>query len=308
MHSYKGYPFKLGIVQFMAYPDENDEREYLEALTKTLEDVDFGAIEVTRVPSGLEEKVRNLLAQAGVDIGFGSQPIILKGGLDIGSHDQEKREKAIEEIKAAVDQAAFLGAKMFGLASGPDPIAGESAGSESRLRKEALARTKESLMEICRYAESKGLRVALEPFDDTLEKKRLIGASKLALEVSQEVAAACSNFGLMVDLSHIPQLGEDPVECVKTLGRHIIHVHVANAVLSDPKDPAYGDKHPRFGVKNSALGVGDIKRFLDALVEVGYLSRDKIPVISFEVKPLPGENPGIVVCGTKRIIQSAIWG
>jgi len=308
MKQYRGYRFKLGIVQFMAYPDGNDPEKYVETLTKTLEDPDFDVVEVTRVPMAVRQKVRDLLAQASVEIGFGAQPLILQAGIDIGSSDLDRRKAAIDEIKSTIDEASFLGATVFGIASGPDPAAGAPAGSPERLRKEALARTKDSLIHICGYAASKDLRVALEPFDNTLEKRRLIGPSNLALDVCREVAAVCPNFGLMVDLSHIPQLGEDPVKCVRTLGAHITHVHIANAVLSDPADPAYGDKHPRFGIKNSALTADDIKRFLDALLEVGYLSPSKVPVISFEVKPLPGENPGVVVCGTKRIIESVLGG
>ena len=106
-----------------------------------------------------------------------------------------------------------------------------------------------STLELCAYAKSKGdLKVALEVFDFDVDKKSLIGPAALAKRYAEEIRAQCDNFGLMVDLSHIPLLHEkrSPNPCCR-FKDHIIHAHMGNCVVKDPALPAYGDAHPRFG-------------------------------------------------------------
>ena len=66
----------------------------------------------------------------------------------------------------------------------------------------------------------------------------------------------------MVDLSHIPLLGESPAQALQPVREHIAHIHIGNAYFKDRKDPAWGDQHPRFGYPGSANDVPEIVDFL----------------------------------------------
>jgi len=45
--------------------------------------------------------------------------------------------------------------------------------------------------------------------------------------------------------------------------------------------------------------------FLRKLFAVGYLAKGKRPVVSFEVKPWPGEDSAMVLAGAKRFLHNA---
>jgi hypothetical protein len=79
-------------------------------------------------------------------------------------------------------------------------------------------------------------------------------------------------------------------------------------VVADPGHPAYGDKHPRFGLPGGCVGVEEVKRFLEALIYAGYFKRNTptaMPVVSFEVRPAPGERPELVIANAKRTLAHA---
>ena len=63
--------------------------------------------------------------------------------------------------------------------------------------------------------------------------------------------ASCSNFGILVDLSHFPITYEKSRFVVQTLRPYITHLHFGNAVVK-AGCPAYGDKHPRLGFPNGS--------------------------------------------------------
>ena len=113
------------------------------------------------------------------------------------------------------------------------------------------------------------------------------------------------NFGLLVDLSHLPLLRETPEECIEALKEHIVHAHVGNCVVKNPELPGYGDLHPRFGFPDSENDVNAMVRFLRALLNIGFLNSDNPPVLSFEVKPFGDEDPEIVIANAKRVLNEA---
>lgn len=54
----------------------------------------------------------------------------------------------------------------------------------------------------------------------------------------------------------------------------------------------------------------DLARFLKILFDIGYLgkkmrAREKLPIVGFEVKPLPGESSEAVLASTKRVWRQA---
>lgn len=293
--------FKAGIVQFMAHPNclkgEGPVSEYVK---KIVEDDFFQAIEITWVKDPAErKKVADLLRQSHLTVGFGAQPSLLTTGYDLNSLDQATRRVAVDQIKAMVDMAAEMGIGKVAFLSGKDP--GEAQRPQAT---EALIG---SLKEICAYAAEKGIFIILETFDRTVDKKALIGPAREAAAVARAVRTSCANFGLMLDLSHLPQQFETPAEALSAVQEYLVHVHIGNCVTKDPSLPAYGDQHPRFGFPGSDVDVPQLVDFLNHLFRIGYLDRDKkeLPVVAFEVKPYGDESPEAVIANAKRTLLEA---
>lgn len=298
--------FHIGVIHPMAYPEVmKGEGPILETLGKILKDEYFGAVEVSWMKdSSIRAEAAKMLKCAHVDVIFAGQPPLLVQKLDLNSSDETEREKAVAQCKDSVAQAYELGASIMAVLSGPDPGNAERSAAVDRLA--------DSLIEICKYAQSqakdKPLTISLETFDRTIDKCCLIGPTEDAIELARRVRAECSNFGLTIDLSHQPLLSETIHHMVTTASEFLIHTHIGNCVMCDKEHPAYGDLHPAFGCEQGESDVPEVAEFLRCLMEIGYPTKQvptSKPVISFEVKPMPGEDSKIVVAGAKRVLNDA---
>ncbi len=157
---------------------------------------------------------------------------------------------------------------------------------------------------VCDYAAEKGMAVELEVFDYNMDKAALIGPAPYAKKFAADMRCMCSNFGLIVDLSHFPTTYETSKFVIQTLRPYITHFHIGNAVVKKGCE-AYGDQHPRFGYPESANDTEQLLEFFKVLKEEGFLNKDRPYVLSFEVKPWKGEDGDLVLAGTKRVINRA---
>lgn len=289
---------KVGIVHFMAYPETiKGDGPVVETVRRIAEDDFFGAIEITRVndPAARKE-VAAILAQAHLTVGYGAQPILLVQKLNLNAFDQRERQQAVDVVKAAVDEAYQLHAGALAVLSGPDP---------KERRGEAMRLLVDSLNQICAHAKQQGpMRIILETFDREIDKQCLIGPHTDAVKVSAAVRKRFKDFGLMLDLSHLPLQGETPKQAFKTAKAHIAHIHIGNCVL-EAGHPVYGDQHPRFGIAGGENDVPELVRFLKELFLIGYLGKGKHPIVAFEVKPMTGESSEAVIAGAKRTLLEA---
>ncbi len=292
---------KVGIVHFMAFPSTmKGEGPVAETVRKIAEDDFFQAIEITWVKDAEErKKVQRILSQSKLAVGFGAQPSLLTTGYDLNHLDPAQRQVAVNQIKAMIDMAHEMGIKKLAFLSGKDP--GEAE------RKRATAALVESLKEICAYARPKEIFIILETFDRTIDKKALIGPSDEAAAVARAVRAEFDNFGLMIDLSHLPQQFEKSAGALKNVKGYLVHAHIGNCVIKDKSHPAYGDAHPRFGVEGGEVDVDELAEFLEQLFKVGYLGKGKkeLPVVAFEVKPIGDESPELIIANAKRTLLEA---
>ncbi len=291
---------KVGIVQFMAYPSTmGGEGPIVETIKKIAGDDFFGAIEITRIKDpDVRKQVSAILTQSRLDVGFGAQPVQLSNKLDLNSFDGPTRQEAIRIIKDLLPEAAEVGAKNLALLSGPDP------GPEKRER--AIEILIESLADLCTYAHEKyGIGIILEVFDREIDKKALIGSTEDAVKVAEAVKRKCGNFGLMIDLSHLPLKGETARHSLNMARNHLVHAHIGNCVMADAKNPAYGDQHPYFGCPGGEVDVPELTEFLKELIEIGYLRKGNPAVVAFEVKPAPEEDPDLIVAHAKRTLREA---
>lgn len=113
------------------------------------------------------------------------------------------------------------------------------------------------------------------------------------------------NFGIMVDCSHIPMIGETIEANIEPIRSFVRHAHVGNTYIKDKSNPAYGDLHPRFGYPGSENDVLYVAEYLKKLLDIGYLHLGGSNALSFEVRPLPGENGDLVVANAKRTLNQA---
>jgi len=289
---------KVGIIHFMAFPEvSNGEGPVEETLKEILYDPYFNAVEVTWIKNAdVRKKVKDLIKLAHVTVAYGGQPRLLKTGLNPNDYNEEGRRKAIETLKEGIDEAYELGSKGIGFLS--------RQYDENR-KDEAYNLLLETTKELCDYAKKYDMIVELEVFDYDIDKKSLIGPAPLAAKFAEDVKKYYDNFGLIVDLSHLPLTRENPKEALLPVKDFLTHVHIGNAVINDKNHIAYGDKHPAFGIDAGENDVDEVVEFLNVLGEIGYLNKETRPILSFEVSPMPGEDPKIVIANAKRVLTEA---
>jgi sugar phosphate isomerase/epimerase len=290
---------KVGLVHFMAFPATiKGEGPVYETIRKVVLDDYFTAIEITRIKNDDERKaVKKMLDSSHMAVAYGGQPRLLTTGMNINDCNEAGRRAALENLKEGIDEAYELGASGFAFLSGQ-----YSEDSKEAAYQALILSTKE----ICGYAEQKGnMTVALEVFDYDVDKKSLIGPASIALRYAKEIRRDYPNFGLMVDLSHIPLIHETIEESLLPVKDYIIHAHIGNCVVKNAKSPAYGDLHPRFGFPNGENDVDEVVNYLRVLFDIGFLNGKTQPFVSFEIRPFGDEDPEIVIANAKRTLNEA---
>jgi len=241
-----------------------------------------------------------------MSVGVEAQPGLLINKLNLAAGEETARQAAVDNVRDSIDQAYFLGARLLALLDGP----GSYPGKERKAV--AIDQLVRSLSELCAYAEERAtdylLTISLENFDQTVDKRSLIGPTKDAAEVAARVKEEHANFGLTVDLSHFPLLDETPQEALAAAKDHLVHIHIGNCLMKDVSHPVYGDNHPPFGIEGGENDVQELVEFLEALFDVRYFTKELPtgrPVVTFEVKPLPDQDPAVVIAATKRVWKEA---
>ncbi|MDE1171470.1 MAG: sugar phosphate isomerase/epimerase [Verrucomicrobium sp.] len=194
-----------------------------------------------------------------------------------------------------VDQAALMGATGFIFASGgPRP-------------REAKPENYQAFVEFCRWLCAKlkphGIKALLEPFDMEVDKCFLMGTTKKCMEILDEVGA--DNIGIELDVAHLPIMGEDIAEAIRTVAPRLDRVHLGNAMLKDKSDPFYGDNHPPIGYPGGEIDVPELVVALQALLEVGFLSRENRGDVVLELNPFPGKTVDESVADNFARVQAA---
>ncbi len=297
----------IGIVSFMAYPGMvQDENIYIEKVKSIASDEFFSFIEICHIASDqARQKVKNILEIANIRVGFDAHTVLLPENLSINAPQKDLRENALKTFKSLIDEAYFFNAEGFTLLSGFKP--GKEGISEE------LKIAADSVKELCGYAIEKSAQLKVKPLDIVIEtfddkeyaKNRLIGPTSVAVDFAKEVRKDCSNFGLLLDLSHLPILEEDFVKSLQLAKDYIKHIHLGNCILKDKTHPAFGDNHPRFGAGGGENDIDTIAAFIKALINIGYFKKPGSTLI-FEVKPLSGEDPDLTLAGSKRAFLRAL--
>jgi sugar phosphate isomerase/epimerase len=290
---------KIGIVQSMAFPSSvKDPQILIESFKAIAKDDFFEVIEIGQIKDmEARDKIKAIIEVSKIIVSYAGHSRLLSNRLNINDLHEEGRKSAVAALKDGIDEAYYMNAESFAFLSGR---------YEEDKKEDALQALIQSTKELCAYASYKGnMPILLEVIDHNIDKKSLIGPIELGERFAREVAKECTNFGIMVDLSHLPLLGENSRQALLPIKQYIKHVHIGNAVMRESNLEAYGDEHPRFGFPNSENDVAEVTDFLKVLLEIGYLNRMNPLIVSFEVKPRPYEDPDLVIAGAKRVLKEA---
>lgn len=290
---------KVGIILHMAFRGlASGEGPILECLKKIVTDEYFEAVEVTWIrDQEVRKQAADMIRCGHMEVAYGGQPRMLTTGGNINHLDEEKRLAALASLKEGIDEAYEMGAAGFSFLAG---------NYEKATRRQSLEALLKSSGELCRYAKAKGdMPVTLEVFDYDIDKRSLMGPVKLVKEYAEIMNSEFDNFGLLVDCSHIPMLHETFEENLMPVAPYIKHAHMGNTVIRKPSLPAYGDQHPRFGFPDSENDVKELAHYLKVLLEIGFLSKQSRPIVSFEVKPWKEEDSEVVIANAKRTLNLA---
>ncbi len=291
--------FKVGLISFMAYPANmrGEDENVLQAIKKVAADDYFDAIEVNWIKdAGRRAATAKMLQTAHMKVCYGAQPRLLTTGLNPNALDETQRKEAEATLMEAIDEAEELGAGGIAFLAGK---------WQSETKEAAYAQLLKTTHALCGYAAAKNMTVELEVFDYDIAKASLIGPAPLAARFAADVRTAHANFGLLIDLSHIPMTYETPAFVVRTLRPYLTHFHIGNTVCKNPASEGYGDEHQRFGFPGGSNDTAEVLGFLRVLRDEGFMDAENPCVLSFEVKPWRDEDPDLVVAGAKRVLNRA---
>ena len=295
----------FGVVHGLAFlACRAGEGPIIETLQHIVNDATFGAIEIgpPKDPA-VRKQARELLAASQLQVVY--LPILpqLIENYPVASPDASERAHAMAMTKALLDQAIEFDAALAMVISPRDP------GPDQR--EATAARFIEDLRELCDYVDAhatkRRLFITLENFDRDIEKKRLIGPTIEAAALADAVDH--DNFGLTIDLSHLPLLGETPAHALHAADRHLIHAHIGNCVLHHRDSPLYGDFHPRFGHPLGCNDLPQVIEFIRQLNAVDYWHRVRerlgsTPILSMEIRQ-SDESSETVLANGKRTFMRA---
>jgi sugar phosphate isomerase/epimerase len=280
----------------MLYPAcAGGEGPMAETFTRLALDPDLEVIEVGPIHDrAVRRDVAQIARAARVDLVSCGQMRILDEHLDLGAIDEGARQKALQALHAELDAAVELGAGTLTVVSGPDPGPG--------LRDQAVRQLSRSLHELCDRAAGGSVQILIEPQDRDMQCKALIGPTSDAMELYRQVGR--SNFGLLIDHSHMALLGERPVKVLPAAREAVRHVHIGNCVL-DKASRLYGDQHPPYGCRAGTYGTVQLAEFLRVLLDIAFFNTRQRPVMSFEIRPPSPQAAELVLAGAKRSLRTA---
>ena len=107
--------FQIGTIQWMSHPSY----EVLDSIHRIASDDFFDAIEVTHFADAQKrEQAKRMMEQAHMRVCFGAQPMLLGPKLNPNDLDEAGRQQAENTLKAALDEAEFLGARGIAFLAG----------------------------------------------------------------------------------------------------------------------------------------------------------------------------------------------
>lgn len=218
-------------------------------------------------------------------------------GLNLSSLNEALRKRTVEEIKRCIDDSYFYGSASLLINSGKRPDKeGKEYNAYNCLRK--------SVIELLEYAKEVKkdyiLNISLEPGDTNIDAYELIGNTNLAIKLVRDIKKEHANFDLVLDISHLRQLNEDPMNSIESAFNYCNHIHLANCIIKDKESNLYGDKHLEFGVENGEI---DSKEVINIFKKIRKLYEGFQLMISLEIICREEDEVGY----SKKLLRKFNW-
>ena len=185
---------------------------------------------------------------------------------------------AYSTVMREIEYALSLNSKKIVFATGPD-YPKDRTGATDRFFEFVMR----LLTEI-----PKDVTLALEPTDRDIDKHFLFGPLCETVAFIKRVrAAGGENFGLLLDMCHVPLMHETLDTALKKADDTLVHIHLGNCVIRDKSDPLYGDKHPAWGYTGGEYGETEAIHFLNQLRKTGYTDTPN-NTVTFEMRRIAG--------------------
>ncbi len=274
---------KVGLAHFMLWPDCVVRDEVLaETLPLILDRTD---IEVIDYCLPYDESLRESLARKVRDSGKEACYIMFHFPftmISLGSPARKDQGLSRLVIQNQIDAAVASGADSIVTASGPD------CGDADR--PEWMCSFAGMLQWFCAQSKPHGITVQLESFDRNFDRKFLAGPTSECVTLIESLAPGTDNLRLQLDTSHVRLMGESFEHAIRTAGKHLSRLHVANTVMGDKSSPFFGDRHPPLGYPGGEIDVPELTEILRLLLDAGRLNTDNRFPLVIEIQPYPGRS------------------
>lgn len=201
-------------------------------------------------------------------------------GCDPNSTDPATITRTQAAVLPHLDAAAVAGSSFNNIASGLNPEPADCA--------QAWEGWLNFLAWFGNEVANRKMEVVIEPFDFSIGKNLLIGPTTDAIRSVEEMRArGIDNVFLMVDMGHLPIMGETFAHAITLSAPYLRHTHLGNAIIRDSTHPWYGDWHPPLGMPEGEHGVPELASFLAELLKVGYFNNPRAS-LTLEMRPYPG--------------------
>ena len=195
------------------------------------------------------------------------------------SKKEADRIRAYDLMMREITYALELNCKKIVFGSGPDDTSDHEGAKE---------RFFELIMKVSDQLPT-DVELSFEPTDWNIHKKFLFGRLDETIVFIDKVrAAGFERIGLLLDMCHVPIIYET-LESALTKGARVLnHIHLGNAVIKNPADELYGDRHPAWSYPGGEYTENDGIKFIKMLGEIGYLDQEG-STVSFEMRPYIGK-------------------
>lgn len=271
----------LGTNHMFLYPDSMvNERAHLESLKKLAATDLVEALDCWLWRGETAKEEAKILLDSGKIINYNIGDRFGEDVAQPASRDKAERERAYDLMMREIGYALDLGSKKIIFGSGPDHPQDRAAAQE---------RFAELILRVAKQLPS-GVELSFEPTDRDIHKFFLYGSLDETVEFIHFIRNnGFERIGLLLDMCHVPIIHETLESAIEKGGAVLNHIHLGNAVIKDPADPLYGDRHSAWNYKGGEYTEEDGVRFIHMLGDIGYLDGENATV-SFEMRPYEGMN------------------
>ncbi|HEX2949226.1 MAG TPA: sugar phosphate isomerase/epimerase [Armatimonadota bacterium] len=274
---------RLGLVHHMLYPDcaEHPE-EHVATLTTLAARSDIETFDCCLpydpIARGVLEPVLRNCGKTDITFATHFFPLRWLSFCDLSPTAQAQAKMIVKDM---VTCAAAIGATGFIFASGgPTPAQATPAHHAAFA---AFCRW------FCGELKPYGITAMLEPFDMTIDKCFLYGPTSACMELIDSLSPGIDNLAIELDMAHLPLMGENFADAIKTVAPRLARVHLGNCVRCDTSHPRYGDTHPPMGFPGGEIDVPELTAILRQLLDVGFLDTRHRGSLILEMTPWPGK-------------------